>query len=142
LHNGPIRANDIDEESVMTTTTILRRARFQRARVHAATLAWLMLAAGVQAADPAPAPAGAAAEATRAADAAARRVIAREELGIDARVGYAGDRIIESSEAGRTVALREFRMPGKARLEFEESGQRIVMILDEPAGTRTCSCPA
>jgi len=87
-----------------------------------------VLAATAQAADPAPAPAG-------AADAAARRVIAREELGIDARVGYVGDRTIESSEAGRTVSLREFRMPGKARLEFEESGQRIVMILDEPAGT-------
>lgn len=76
------------------------------------------------------------------ADPAARRAIAREELGIDVRVAYAGDRVIESSQAGRTVTFREYRAPGKARLEFEESGQRIVMILDEPAGKAFMLLPA
>ena len=76
------------------------------------------------------------------ADPAARRAIAREELGIDVRVAYGGDRVIESTQAGRTVTFREYRSPGTARLEFEDSGQRIVMILDEPAGKAFMLLPA
>jgi len=91
------------------------------------------LSAAAQAATPPAAP---------AADATARRVITREELGIDARVGYSGDRIVESTEAGRTIALREHRMPGKARLEFEHEGQQVVMILDEAAGNAYMLLPA
>lgn len=105
----------------------------------------LLLAASGAAAAPAPPPAPAATPAGAAAaadDTAARRVIAREELGIDTRVGYSGDRIVESSQAGRTLKVREFRMPGKARLEFEEQGQAVVMILDETAGSAFMLTPA
>lgn len=92
-----------------------------------------MVAPKPDAAEPAAAP---------PADPAVRRAIAREELGIDVRAAYSGDRVIESTQAGRTVTFREHRAPGKARLELEESGQRIVMILDEPAGKAFMLLPA
>ena len=114
----------------MTTTV----ARFT-APLLLAALALLLIAASARAAESAAAP-------PAPGDAAALRAIAREELGIDARVGYTGDRTIESSQVGRTVVLREFRMPGKMRVEFEESGQQIVMILDEAASTAYMMLPA
>ncbi|MGA0840371.1 MAG: hypothetical protein ACO3P1_10805 [Pseudomonadales bacterium] len=68
---------------------------------------------------------------TAGPDAAA---VAREALGIDTRTSYQGTRVVESSEADRTVTLKEFRAPGRARIELVERGQTIVMLLDEPAG--------
>jgi hypothetical protein len=112
------------EEISMTNTSSARHIVAAGAR---ALVAALLLAPAVHAAElPSPVE-------RSSADAAARRVVAREELGIDARVAYAGDRVIESTQAGRTITLKERRMPGKARLEFEQSGQQIVMILDETA---------
>jgi len=104
------------------------------------TPAALVLAASLALVAP---PASAAEPAAAAStDPAARRAIAREELGIDVRVAYAGERIIDSTQAGRTVTFREYRAPGKARLEFEEGGQQIVMILDEPAAKAFMLLPA
>jgi hypothetical protein len=57
--------------------------------------------------------------------------VSLKDLGIDPDVAYAGDRVIRSSEIDRAFTLREHRTAGKARMEYAEEGQTVVMLLDE-----------
>jgi len=61
----------------------------------------------------------------------AQSAVSLKDLGIDPDVAYAGDRVIRSSEIDRAFTLREHRSPGKARMEYAEEGQTVVMLLDE-----------